>query len=146
MTGLASMGSWLRLAASIGAAAFLAVTSLQAVASGAPKLERGKGERCVEDVEYMKRHHPNLLKHHRDDALRRGIRTPKHSLKGCVECHASERTGSVAASKEDFCMACHVYAAVKVDCWECHATRPKASSSPDRRALPLMPGLPSGGQ
>jgi hypothetical protein len=40
--------------------------------------------------------------------MRKGIRTTKHSLKQCVECHASSKTGSVAASKEDFCSACHV--------------------------------------
>lgn len=89
-----------------------------------PVLERGKGERCVEDTEFMRRNHMVLLKHHRDDTLRRGIRTTKHSLKGCVDCHASSKTGSVASSKEDFCMACHVYTGVKLDCWDCHATKP----------------------
>jgi hypothetical protein len=140
------MGSWLRLAALSSAAAILAATSLQAAGAGAPQLERGKGERCVEDVEYMKRNHPHLLTHHRDDTMRRGSRTPKHSLVGCVECHASSKTGSVAASKEDFCMACHVYTAVKVDCWECHATRPKAPRQ-DSQASPMLNGQPSrGGQ
>lgn len=89
-----------------------------------PVLERGKGERCVEDTEFMRRNHMELLKHHRDDTMRRGIRTTKHSLKGCVDCHASSKTGSVASSKEDFCMACHVYSGVKLDCWDCHATKP----------------------
>lgn len=146
MFARSSMGSWLQLATMLGALAVLAGAPAQAAASGAPKLERGKGERCVEDVEYMRRYHPNLLRHHRDDALRRGIRTTRHSLKGCVECHASERTGSVAASKEDFCMACHVYAAVKVDCWECHATRPKAERASEGRVSPLLPGIFSGGR
>lgn len=105
-----------------------------------PVLERGKGERCVEDTEFMRRNHMVLLKHHRDETMRRGIRTTKHSLKGCVECHASSKTGSVAASKEDFCMACHLYTGVKLDCWDCHATKPmslyKRTAAP--HANPLM--------
>jgi len=112
-----------------------------------PQLERGKGERCVEDTEYIRRNHMNLLKHHRDKTMRQGIRTTKHSLKGCVECHASEITGSVASSKEDFCMACHVFTGVKLDCWECHATKP-ASPKPVRSgatASPLMSAVPNGG-
>lgn len=95
-----------------------------------PMLERGKGERCVEDTEFMRRNHMVLLNHHRDDTMRRGIRTTKHSLKGCVECHASSKTGSVASSKEDFCMACHVYTGVKLDCWDCHATKPMSQYRP----------------
>lgn len=105
-----------------------------------PVLERGKGERCVEDTEFMRRNHMALLKHHRDDTMRRGIRTTKHSLKGCVDCHASSKTGSVASSKEDFCMACHVYSGVKLDCWDCHATKPMKLYRPAAtpRATPQM--------
>lgn len=111
-----------------------------------PVLERGKGERCVEDTEYMRRYHMQLLKHQRDDTMRRGIRTTKHSLKGCVECHASSKTGSVASSKDDFCMACHVYASVKLDCWDCHATKPMKKGTPAAmpRLSPLTVGLPGG--
>jgi hypothetical protein len=83
-----------------------------------------KGERCVEPTDFMRRNHMELLKHHRNEALRQGVRTTKHSLKGCVECHASAKTGSVAASKEDFCVSCHAYTAVHLDCWDCHATKP----------------------
>lgn len=112
-----------------------------------PVLERGKGERCVEDTDFMRRNHMVLLKHHRDETMRRGIRTTKHSLKGCVECHASSKTGSVAASKEDFCMACHTYTGVKLDCWDCHASKPmslyKRTAAP--RANPLM-ALQQGGE
>jgi hypothetical protein len=80
--------------------------------------------KCVEDTDFMRRNHMDLLKHHRNDTMRLGIRTTKHSLKGCVECHASEKSGSVANSKDDFCVACHSYASVKLDCWGCHATKP----------------------
>ena len=33
-------------------------------------------------------------------------------------------TGSVAAAPTNFCVSCHSYAAVKLDCFECHASKP----------------------
>jgi len=120
-----TLGTWLRLAVLAAVTALLAVPSMMAVAGvDLPKLEHGKGDKCVDDEDYIRRHHPDLLKHHRNETMREGIRTTKYSLKKCVECHASEKTGSVASSKEDFCVACHSYAAVKLDCWDCHATKP----------------------
>lgn len=108
----------------------LALLSAAQAGVDVPKLSPAKGaSKCVEDTDFMRRNHMDLLKHHRDDTLRLGIRTTKHSLKGCVECHASEKTGSVAASKEDFCVACHSYASVKLDCWGCHATKPAQKSA-----------------
>jgi len=99
-------------------------------ASGAPKpvIQKAvKGEQCVEDTDYMRRNHMVVLDVHRDKAVIEGIRTPKHSLKECINCHASEKTGSVAAAKDDFCISCHSYASVKIDCFDCHSTKPKAS-------------------
>lgn len=119
------MGKGLLLAVLLGASAMLAVPHQATAGVGKPVLERGKGERCVEETEYMRRHHMDLLDHQRDKTMRQGIRTTKHSLKGCVECHAGSKTGSVASTKEDFCAACHVYSGVKLDCWDCHATKPK---------------------
>jgi hypothetical protein len=129
MNGMAKLAGYLRaglrFVVVLGVAAVLAAPSGQAMAGvDLPKLEKGKGEKCVEDTAFMRRNHMDLLKHHRNETMRQGIRTTKHSLKGCVECHASSKTGSVASSKEDFCVACHSYAAVKPDCWECHATKP----------------------
>jgi len=146
---MARLANWLRLAILAGAAALLAAPAFEAAAGvDLPKLERGKGEKCVEETQFMRRNHMDLLKHHRDESMRRGIRTTKHSLKGCVECHASEKTGSVAASKDDFCAACHSYASVKLDCWDCHATKP--GKKPVRQAAqpamsPLMASSPNGG-
>ena len=132
-----SIRTWLRLAVLAAAAAFMAVPSLEAAAGvDLPKLVKGKGDKCVEDTQFMRRNHMDLLKHHRDETMRKGIRTTQHSLKKCVECHASEQTGSVAASKQDFCVACHSYASVKLDCWDCHATKP--GKQPVQQAA--MPG------
>lgn len=88
-----------------------------------------KGDKCVRDEDYMRRNHMNLLKHQRDETMRKGIRTTQYSLKNCIECHVNPKTGSVASSKEDFCMGCHSYAAVKLDCFECHSTKPKSSAT-----------------
>jgi hypothetical protein len=31
----------------------------------------------------------------------------------------------VAASDTNFCQSCHTYAAVKLDCFECHTNKPQ---------------------
>jgi hypothetical protein len=97
---------------------------------GVPKptiTEAVKGEQCVEPNDYMRRNHMKLLMHQRDETVIEGIRTKKYSLKECINCHASDKTGSVAKSKDDFCVSCHSYAAVKIDCFECHSTKPQGS-------------------
>jgi hypothetical protein len=107
--------------------AVLALTGMASAHAGAPKpvIERAvKGEQCVEDTDYMRRNHMKVLNHHRDKTVLQGIRTPQHSLKGCIDCHHSPKTGSVAAQPENFCASCHAYAAVKIDCFDCHSTKP----------------------
>lgn len=103
-----------------------AVTSFAADAAGVPKpmvKVEGSGK-CIAATEEMRINHMNMLGHQRDRSLRQGIRGEKASLIGCVNCHASKTTGSVLG-KDGFCESCHAFAAVKVDCWQCH--QPKAS-------------------
>ena len=52
-----------------------------------PAIEKGKGDQCVEDVQFMRKNHMKLLKHQRDQTVHKGIRTRQHSLNGCIECH-----------------------------------------------------------
>lgn len=85
------------------------------------------GTRCVEDPALMRRAHMGMLQHQRDDTVRGGVRGAKHSLKDCVDCHAGAASSSVAAQAGDFCVACHRYAAVTIDCFECHSARPRAA-------------------
>ena len=92
-----------------------------------PVIEIDKPGKCVEDTAIMRREHPDMLKHQRDQTMREGIRTRKHSLKECVQCHASAKTGSVLGDK-GFCQSCHDYASVKADCFGCHASKPKLAS------------------
>lgn len=90
-----------------------------------PVIEAARGGQCVADTAFMRRNHMKLLKHQRDDTLRGGIRTGAYSLKTCIDCHASQTTDSVAASDTNFCQSCHNYAAVKIDCFECHSNKPQ---------------------
>jgi len=91
-----------------------------------PSIERARSEKCVADPAFMRRNHMDLLKHQRNETVHLGVRDARASLKGCIACHASTRTGSVAAEQTDFCVSCHRYAAVQIDCFECHASKPQA--------------------
>ena len=92
-----------------------------------PVIDIDKPGKCVEDTAIMRREHPDMLKHQRDLTVHEGIRTRAHSLKECVGCHASKTTGSVLGEK-GFCQSCHEYASVKIDCFSCHASKPKLAS------------------
>ncbi len=89
-----------------------------------PVVEPARGGQCVEDPAFMRRNHMALLKHQRDDTLRGGVRTGKYKLQECIACHASQTTNSVTQASTNFCQSCHAYAAVKIDCFECHANQP----------------------
>jgi len=94
-----------------------------------PEPELAAPGKCVEDTPFMLRNHMELLKHHRDRTVREGVRTTQHSLANCVACHASPKTGRVTGSAGAFCESCHRYAAVSIDCFECHADRPPAKTA-----------------
>ncbi|MEO1767640.1 hypothetical protein [Thiobacter aerophilum] len=140
-----------------GLAALLAL-SLGAVAGGSgdgatmssrtpkPTLVIEKGERCVEDTAYMRRNHMKLLMHQRDDTVHKGIRTEKHSLQNCINCHASSKNNSVLGTDENFCQSCHSYAAVKLDCWDCHASKPKQQATAPAPALAVGMAATAGGK
>ena len=100
-----------------------------------PKIPAAQGEQCVEPIEIMRRDHFDFMKHDRDKTVHEGIRTIKHSLAGCIDCHATKNASGqfVPINAEgEFCQTCHTYAAVKIDCFTCHATVPavKMSQSP----------------
>ena len=106
----------------------LALPLLQAAHAGeVPKPSaaiESPGTQCVAPPAEIRRNHMEMLKHQRDLTLREGIRGTKVSLNGCIACHASKKTGSVIGNNDNFCQGCHAYAAVKLDCWDCH--QPKA--------------------
>jgi hypothetical protein len=121
----------------IAAGIFAAVLALAGVADAGerqagrvalPTIKIEKGEACVAPTGEMRRDHMKMLLHQRDRTMHQGLREPRFSLKGCVECHASQKTGSVLG-KEGFCSSCHEYAAVRMDCFECHTPQRAAPTA-----------------
>jgi hypothetical protein len=127
----------MRIAAGIIAALMVAIAAYAGTADkragrvAMPVVKIERGEQCVAPVEEMRRNHMAMLLHQRDRTVHQGERKTRHSLKGCIDCHASEKTGSVLG-KDGFCSSCHTYASVKIDCFECHT--------------PLRPSRTAGGR
>lgn len=122
--------SLIRKTFAIGVAALLPLLAqADSLTPAIPKAKKNYDDQtlCVEPVEEMRKNHMTYIMHQRDDTMRRGIRTSKHSLKECIDCHnAPAEDGKVASieSDEHFCAACHNYAAVKIDCFSCHSDKP----------------------
>lgn len=125
----------LLLSISLPAAAQTAAGASQGLG---PLLVKARGGQCVDDPAFMRRNHMALLKHQRDDTVHGGVRSGKYSLKACVACHASEASQSVSAEAGDFCQSCHSFAAVKIDCFGCHASKPPAAGTHAAAALPQV--------
>ena len=75
----------------------------------------------------MRKNHMLLILHQRDESVRKGNRIEKDGIKNCVECHASLTDNSVTARNDSFCVGCHRYAAVSIDCFECHSSKRKTA-------------------
>ena len=98
-----------------------------------PSLPQPKAgaEQCVEPVDTMRREHMMMIKHQRDATMRQGIRTTKYSLVECINCHVTQNAdGSYPSVKTEqhFCTNCHAYAAVQIDCFQCHASKPEGAA------------------
>jgi hypothetical protein len=97
-----------------------------------PSISKGEGEQCVEATDVMRREHMNFLMHQRDATVHQGVRTTRHSLVGCIDCHVQQDARGKAIpvnAPGQFCDSCHQYAAVSLDCFECHATTPDSASA-----------------
>lgn len=109
-----------------------------------PQVPRGQGERCVADTDFMRRNHMAILKHQRDETMHRGIRPKDVRLTACIACHAVQGGDGKPVSYADprhFCRSCHTYAAVAVDCFECHASRPEAKAKAATSVAPDLAAL-----
>jgi hypothetical protein len=96
-----------------------------------PEAQRrvSEAQGCVEPTADMRRNHMKYLLHHRDETVHEGIRTKRFSLKECIDCHVSSAPDAPRVSSvKHFCNSCHTYAAVNIDCFECHADRPLPDS------------------
>ncbi len=96
-----------------------------------PHVEVDRSTTCVLPAAQMRREHPDLLKHRRDVTVHQGVRGGGNALTACVDCHAG-KTGTVIGHKDAFCESCHAYAAVKLDCFECHQGRRDAKVASQR--------------
>jgi len=93
---------------------------------------------CVEPVEEMRKNHMKYILHQRDETVHQGIRTPQYSLEECINCHVSDAADAPRyGDKGHICSSCHTYAAVNIDCFQCHADRPVKTSGDN----PLAPGI-----
>ena len=86
-----------------------------------------RGEACVEPLPVIRRDHMKFLMHQRDDTVHEGIRGARHSLVGCIDCHAAKDDAGQWVRIDapgQFCESCHEYASVRIDCFGCHAALP----------------------
>lgn len=87
-----------------------------------------EGAKCIHDEDEMRRNHMKYILHERDETMHKGIRNEPESLANCIDCHVQpDKNGQIAGIESDqhFCNACHQYAAVQIDCFQCHADRPQ---------------------
>ncbi|MFZ7103945.1 MAG: sulfate reduction electron transfer complex DsrMKJOP subunit DsrJ [Peptococcaceae bacterium] len=85
-----------------------------------PQIRALEVKQCIEDTEYMRAGHMELLAGWKESVVREGervytARDGKEYLmcieETCLDCHSN---------KEEFCDACHDYAGVEPNCWSCH--------------------------
>ncbi len=84
--------------------------------------------KCIQPEDVMRREHMNYILHERNETMHEGIRDEPESLANCINCHVEpNKNGEIAGIETDqhFCNACHQYAAVQIDCFQCHADRPQ---------------------
>ena len=95
--------------------------------AGGPAIPKALGNPHPEGNDFMRINHMKLMRHDRDATVRLGDRDIKYSLKECVACHVVADVDALPISFENerhFCRTCHDYAAVKVDCFQCHNSKP----------------------
>jgi hypothetical protein len=89
-----------------------------------PELELPRDEsQCIEDTQFMRDRHQDLLNRWRTAVVRDG-ETEYTSTSG--EIHTMSLTGtclSCHSNRDTFCTACHDYVNVEPTCWDCHVER-----------------------
>ncbi|WP_133512371.1 hypothetical protein [Candidatus Thiosymbion oneisti] len=84
-------------------------------------------ENCVRETGFMRRNHMELIEHQRDATVHQGIRSTTDSLAGCIDCHVSydqRRRPMPVYAEGQFCSDCHEFAAVHLNCFDCHSGVP----------------------
>lgn len=112
-----------------------------------PVIPKATGEPHPEGNAYMRRWHMTMMTHDRDLTMYQGVRPAESSLGGCFACHTARDAAGVPVTAEDdrnFCTACHVYVAVRVDCFQCHRSTPEDFEEPELRAMSAPQSAPLG--
>ena len=94
-----------------------------------PIVPKAVGAPHPEGNEFWRINHMDLLQHDRDETMHLGNREIDASLKECVACHAvDDAQGEPVGfdSEKHICRTCHDFAAVKIDCFSCHQSKPDA--------------------
>jgi nitrate reductase gamma subunit len=83
-----------------------------------------------QDQTVMIRNHPNFLMHKRGVVVYSGVRSTDESIERCVTCHVVKEGGQPVdfENPKHFCTSCHEQAAVTIDCFECHNSKPTPSA------------------
>ncbi|MFZ5945363.1 MAG: sulfate reduction electron transfer complex DsrMKJOP subunit DsrJ [Bacillota bacterium] len=85
-----------------------------------PEIQALEVKKCIEDTQYMRAKHMELLADWKVEVVREGNRiyVAKDGREylmcieqTCLYCHSN---------KSQFCDACHEFAGVKPNCWSCH--------------------------
>ncbi len=85
-----------------------------------PEIQALEVKECIEDTEYMRANHMKLLSDWRTSVVRDGDRIyvasdgqeyQKCIQTTCLHCHSN---------REEFCNACHSFAGIEPNCWDCH--------------------------
>ncbi len=124
----------------IGLIGSMAQAGEDATSSLYPVIPKAAGAPHPEGNDFMRINHKNLLKHDRDLTMRLGDREVKYSLKECIACHAVNGPDAQPVSvksEKHFCRVCHDYAAVKVDCFQCHNSKPDPDLVKQLTMLPV---------
>jgi len=117
--------------------------ALRADDSLLPVIPRAQGrvseaQGCVRPTEEMRKNHMKYILHQRNQTMHKGIRTRQYSLKECINCHVSDAADAPRYGDKNFiCSSCHTYAAVDIDCFQCHSDRPEKTATDN----PLAPGV-----
>jgi nitrate reductase gamma subunit len=79
------------------------------------------------DATVMIRNHPKFLFNHRTIVMHTGVGEANDNIERCVTCHAVKDANGQPVGFDNpthYCRACHTKAAVTIDCFECHTSKP----------------------
>ena len=109
----------------------------EARAGYGPVIPKATGDPHPEGNAYMRRWHMTMMTHDRDETVYEGDRDVNASLGECFECHTVKDdagTPVTYADERHFCRTCHDFAAVRVDCFDCHRSTPEGFEEPAAHA------------